>query len=529
VKPKSWNALVARYRLALAAYVAREDEEALQRGYELGRRALNLGCGVVDVARLHQEAFVKLVGNGTPFLVSAPRAAAIETFLMEALSAFEVAHRGFRDACERLQRLNGTLKERHQELAVSIGKLAREVSRRKKTQELLQDSELKFRSVVESAQDGIITVDGRGRVVAVNRGAEMMFGHRRRVLIGQSVTRLMPKPLRAAAACTLKCLAAGGERQHLERPIQSVGLHRDGHEFPLEFTLSTWCTRGGRFFTGVIRDIRERKEAELALRESREHYIRLFHEARAMEEDLRQLSNRVLNVQEEERKHISRELQDEIGQSLTAVNVSIAMLRSHAAGDEAFGRKVDTAQRLLEQSMDLVHEFARELRPSLLDHLGPVAALQNYVKSFTERTGIKIDLEGEVKVEQLSNQQGTVLYRIAQESLTNVFKHANATRVRIRLRQLPRAVCMEIIDNGSAFPLPHVPDGRGRQPLGVLGMQERVRLVHGELAIESVPKRGTTVRVQIPLPTTEPGAGPQQRRPRFSLQLEPQPPNSNLP
>ncbi len=503
MKAKSWSALTAQYHTALAAYVAREDEEALQRAYELGRKALNLGFGVVDVARLHQVAFVKLASTRTPFVLDTRQATAIDTFLMEALSAFEVAHRGFRDACERLQRLNVTLKERHQQLAVSIKRLAREVGKRKKTQELLQDSELKFRSVVESAQDGIITVDGRGRIVAVNHGAEVLFGYRRRSMIGRTVTMLIPRPLRAAATLTVKCLAKGDEQRHLERPIQSVGLHRDGHEFSLEFTLATWRTRAGVFFTGVVRDIRERKEAELALRESREHYIRLFHEARAMEENLRQLSNKVLTVQEEERKLISRELHDEIGQSLTAVNVSIAMLRSHAAGDGAFQKKVDKAQQLLEQSMDIVHQFARELRPSLLDHLGPVAALQNYVKSFTERTGIKIDLEGEVKVDQLSNQQGTVLYRIAQESLTNVFKHANATRVRIRLRQLPRAVCMEIMDNGRAFSLPGVTNGHGRQPLGLLGMQERVRLVNGELAIESVPKRGTTVRVQIPLPHPE--------------------------
>jgi len=497
---KSWSTLINRYELALAAYLAREDEEALQRAYELGRKALNLGFGVVDIVRLHQEALVRLVGRGdTP---ATPRwAKTIETFLMEALSPFEVAHRGFHDACDRLQRLNATLKERHQQLAVSIEKLAEEVARRKNAQELLEESELKFRSVVESAQDGIITVDSRGRLVAVNHGAEVLFGYRRDELIGRSVTRLIPRPLRAAALFTLKCLAEGGEQQHLKRPIQSVGLHRDGDEISLEFTLATWKTRSGVFFTGVVRDIRERKQAELALRESREHYIHLFQEARAMEESLRQLSNKVITVQEEERKHISRELHDEIGQALTAVNVSIALLRSHAAGDEAFGQKVDTAQKLLEQSMEMVHRFARELRPSMLDYLGPVAALQNYVKSFTERTGIKTELEGSVRVEQLNNQQGTVLYRVAQESLTNVFKHAQATRVKIRLRQLPRAVCMEIVDNGRAFPVPNQPNGQGRQPLGLLGMQERVRLVNGQFAIESVPKRGTTVRVQIPLPS----------------------------
>ena len=160
-----------------------------------------------------------------------------------------------------------------------------------------------------------------------------------------------------------------------------------------------------------------------------------------MEENLRQLSNKVLTVQEEERKHISRELHDEIGQALTAVNVSIAMLRSHGSGDEAFRKKVDTAQQLLEQSMNMVHQFARELRPSMLDHLGPVAALQNYVKIVHGAHGNQDRASrARCSVDQLNNQQGTVLYRIAQESLTNVFKHAQATRVKIRLRQLPRAV-----------------------------------------------------------------------------------------
>ncbi len=501
MKTKPWPALVAKYHRALRSFVDSGDEEYLQDAYELGRSALNLGLGVIDVARLHQEALGRLVSGRTAPTATPRWIRMTETFLMEALSAFEVAHRGFRDACDRLQGLNRMLEDGNRELAESNRKLEKEITRRKNTQHSLQESELKFRSVVESARDGILTVDGKGRIVSINRAGEVLFGHSREELLGKSITRLIPKPLREAALFTLKCLAGGGQQQRLKRPIESCGLHRDGSEFPLEFTLATWRTRGGVFFTGVVRDIRERKAAEQALHESREHYIRLFKEARAMEENLRQLSNKVLTVQEEERKHISRELHDEIGQALTAVNVSIAMLRTHAAGDEEYRKKVDLAQRLLEQSMEMVHRFARELRPSMLDHLGPYAALQNYVKSFTERTGIKIELESSVNLQGLglNNQQGTVLYRIAQESLTNVFKHAHATRVKIRLRQLPRAVCMEIMDNGRAFKVPTAKSTTDRQPLGLLGMQERVRLVNGQFAIESVPNRGTTVRVQIPL------------------------------
>lgn len=224
---------------------------------------------------------------------------------------------------------------------------------------------------------------------------------------------------------------------------------------------------------------------------------------------LRALSARMLHIQEDERRQVARDLHDEIGQTLTAANVSVALLRKHAEQDEAFAKKVEGASKLLEQCMHMVHRFARELRPSMLDHLGPYAALQNYIKTFTERTGIKTELESTVSADALDVQQGTVLYRVAQESLTNVYKHAQATRVRIVLRQLPCAVCMEIADNGRASPPPEKLNGAVRGRLGLLGMQERVRLVNGEFAIESVPRRGTTVRVQIPLSperATEPAA-----------------------
>lgn len=499
MKPKAWQALVAKYHRALASFVQHGTEADLARAYELGRTALNLGFGVMDVARLHQEALVRLV-KARPMATETPKWwRAVETFSMEALSAFEVAHRGFRDACDRLQRLNETLEQRNRELAASNRQLEQEVLQRKSAQEALQESEQKFRSVVESAQDGILTIDERGRLVALNRSAEAMFGYQRHEIIGKSVTRLIPKPLRAAAELALSCLANGGDQQWFERPVESVGLRRDGVEFSIELTLATWRTRTGMFFTGVVRDIRARKQAEMELRESRAHYMKLFEEARMMEDNLRQLSNKVLTAQEEERKHISRELHDEIGQTLTAANVSIAILRQHAGQDETFRKKVEGASHLLEQCLHLVHRFARELRPSMLDHLGPYAALQSYVKTFTERTGIKAELESSVRADALDVQQGTVLYRVAQESLTNVFKHAQATRVRIVLRQLPRAVCMEIADNGRASPPPEKLNGATRGRLGLLGMQERVRLVNGEFAIESVPRRGTTVRVQIPL------------------------------
>lgn len=141
----------------------------------------------------------------------------------------------------------------------------------------------------------------------------------------------------------------------------------------------------------------------------------------------------------------------------------------------------------------------------MLDHLGPIVALQNYLKTYTERTGIAVELENAANIEGLDPQRGTVLYRVAQESLTNVFKHAEATRVRIRLRNEADHLCMEIADNGrGAARRPRSDGDAGEQRLGLIGMQERVRLVDGQFTIDSPPRRGTTVRVQIPLSSKHP-------------------------
>lgn len=235
MKAKVWPALVGKYRAALGSYVEHGNEEHLSRAYELGRTALNLGLGVMDIARLHQEALVKLVADA-PQLATSNWTRMVETFQMETLSAFEVAHRGFRDACDRLKRLNETLEERNRDLAASNRQLEQEVIERKNAQEALEESESKFRSVVETAQDGIITIDERGKLVALNRSAEQMFGYTRAELIGKPVTRLIPRPLRAAAELTLKCISAGAEQQWFERPVESVGLRSDGTEFSIELT-----------------------------------------------------------------------------------------------------------------------------------------------------------------------------------------------------------------------------------------------------------------------------------------------------
>ena len=214
------------------------------------------------------------------------------------------------------------------------------------------------------------------------------------------------------------------------------------------------------------------------------------------------MSHQILLVQEEERKHISRELHDDISQLLTGINVRLATLKMEATANTGnLRKKISKTQRLVEKSVNAVHRFARELRPAMLDDLGLVPALLAFMKEFGKRTGLQIRFTAMTadKIEQLSNLKRTMLYRVAQEALTNVTKHARASLAKVSIRIQPGGICMEISDNGKSFDVKHALGSRRRGALGILGMRERVELIGGTFAIASVQGKGTSVSVRIPL------------------------------
>ncbi len=354
---KAYQKISRRYAKALRRYLKEEQELLLEHAYDLGRQAVAEGLGVLDMARLHQEVLAMFVLSNPKPMAHAQVLESAEDFFLEALSPFEVTHRGFREANQSLQQLIQTLKERNEELARINGELELEVSERKRTENAL----------------------------------------------------------------------------------------------------------------------------------------------RLSEQALRDLSNRLLHVQEEERKRLSRELHDEVGQALTAINVNLTVLGRNDAGDApAFQRKVADTQQLLEQTMETVHRFAHELRPALLDDLGLLPALRSYSKSFAERTGIPVHFNACDQAEKLSPEQKVVVFRLVQESLNNVAKHARASRVELTLAAEARHVQLCIQDNGRSFNAETVRANPTKR-LGLLGMQERVRLVNGRLVIEAQPGQGTAVRAEIPL------------------------------
>ena len=244
------------------------------------------------------------------------------------------------------------------------------------------------------------------------------------------------------------------------------------------------------FITSVM--LQQRRYA--ALQEER------LAEATRMKKNLETLSQEVLTVQEEERKRLSRELHDDVGQLLTAINVNIERLPKGTNGmpPEAT-KRVDDIRNLVMQVFESIRTLSRELRPMMLDEIGLVPALQWYTKAFMQRTGIEVLVESDGEIEELDADGKVTLYRVAQESLTNVLKHAAAHHVVIELRKLDGQVGLRIQDDGKAFQVGAKEKlYSGSRGLVLLGMEERVRLVDGTFAITSTEGKGTTIKVEVP-------------------------------
>ncbi|MGO8699139.1 MAG: sensor histidine kinase [Limisphaerales bacterium] len=245
-------------------------------------------------------------------------------------------------------------------------------------------------------------------------------------------------------------------------------------------------------------EIAQRKAAEEALQKSERHYSQLLEKSDQMQEELRRLSRQILSAQEEERRRISRELHDVIAQTLTGINVRLEALAKEAAtSTKGIDRNIARTQRLVEKSVDIVHQFARELRPAVLDDLGLIPALHSFMKNFNKQTGIRTHLTAFTGVEQLDTARRTVLFRVAQEALTNVARHAQASRVDVAIKKLPGGICMNIKDDGKSFHVERVLHGKGSKRLGLLGMRERLEMVGGRFDVESSPGKGTTITAQI--------------------------------
>jgi len=249
----------------------------------------------------------------------------------------------------------------------------------------------------------------------------------------------------------------------------------------------------------LAEEITLRQQSEATLRESKDHYFQLFQQAQAMEENLHDLSAQVLSDQEDDRKRISQKIHQEISQALTAVNVTIALLKKQVRADPAFERNVAEAEQLLAHSMETIHTFARALRPATLDYLGVQSALHDHIAEFSRQSGIRAELVTHPHLHQVDGHRGEILFRVVQETLSHGFKAAGATAVKIEFTSRDNVLRMEISGDGRAFFGEDKSMAKSAERVSLLGVRERVRHIGGSFAIESPPGGGTIICAELPL------------------------------
>jgi signal transduction histidine kinase len=277
------------------------------------------------------------------------------------------------------------------------------------------------------------------------------------------------------------------------------GLRRENNR--LKARLAVGVTRLNQVLLRLKLETTKRTEMGIALDKSEKHHLLLLEQSRRMQEHLRHLTRKILTAQEDERREISRELHDEIAQTLTGINVQLANLKRDAVvNTKGLKGKIAGTQRLVQKSVKIVHRFARQLRPALLDDLGLIAALGSFINGMKERTNLPIKLTTFPELQDLDVRKRTVFYRVAQEALTNVVRHAEAKMIQVVFKNRRKTVLMEIRDNGKSFDVQYVLLAKGKKHLGVLGMRERVEMVGGIFKIESSAGHGTLVSAEIPVP-----------------------------
>ena len=381
----------------------------------------------------------------------------------------------------------------------------------------------KYTELYDFAPVGYFSIDQQGLIQEVNLTGASMLGAVRARLLQRRLLAFVAPTSRPVVDAFLKTVFSKPGKQACEALLltateASFWADLQGVSAATPNDQKRWCRlaisdiaalkRGQEALRSVEalaaanleanKEIARRRAAEALLKASEQSQRELLIESQVLQAQLRYLTHQILLAQEEERKQISRQLHDEIAQILAGINVHLSTLNETALIKPGELRKrIDKTRRLVTQSIDVVHRFARNLRPALLDDLGLIPALRSFIKELSERKGPRIRFTAYAGVEALDISRRTVLYRVAQEALTNVVRHAHARNAAVQIAKISGAARLEIRDDGQSFPAERLLASKtGR--LGLLGMRERVEMVGGHFSIESAPGKGTIVSVEIP-------------------------------
>jgi PAS domain S-box-containing protein len=382
----------------------------------------------------------------------------------------------------------------------------------------------KYTDLYDFAPVGYFSLDEQGLILEVNLTGAVLLGVERSRLTDHRFQLFVAPPSLPAFNTFLENIFAGHEKQICEVAL----LNGDRTAFWADLQAMSAVTFGGarKWCRVAIIDVAARKQAEAAqrridllaatnrqleeeivrrravetaLKKSEQRTRQLLGQAHRLQKKMRRFSHQILLVQENQRKLISRALHDDISQLLVGINVHLAVFAQTAASNpRSIPRTIAPMRRLVEKSLRVVHRFARELRPASLDDLGLIPALRSYIEDLPARKGRQIRFTASADVEALDNDKRTVLYRVAQEALTNVARHAHAGLVKVTILKTREGVCLEVADNGRAFDVGRLSSAAWVNHLGLHGMRERVEMVGGRFSVVSAPGQGTTIRAEVP-------------------------------
>jgi PAS domain S-box-containing protein len=382
------------------------------------------------------------------------------------------------------------------------------LNNREQAETTKQHNEELFRLLIDSLSEYVITLlDVKGKILTWSIAGERIKQYLEKEIVGKNFAVFYaPGEIRQ-----------GKPQKHLEEAaakgradFEGWRVRKDGSRFWARVVITALRDKAGRLcgFGSVVSDETNRRQAEANLRnlakkldqrvQKRTHQLgQANQELRALLAQLRALAARLQAVREDERTSIAREIHDDLGQALTAMNMDLVWLMQKLLGADASLRlKVNSLLKLVDGAISSVRRIASSLRPGMLDDLGLSAAIEWQAREFQERTGIGCELVLPRLDVELDNERSTAVFRIFQETLTNIARHAAATRAIVKLKKTGRELVLEVVDDGKGFENGALTQEKS---LGLLGMKERALILGGLIEICSTPGQGTSVTVRIPL------------------------------
>lgn len=335
-------------------------------------------------------------------------------------------------------------------------------------------------SIVESSDEGIIGQSLDGTVVSWNRGAEKLFGYSPEEVKGQSLRIVVPPDRYEEFQ---KITEKIGQGEHLNN-YETVLMKKTGTRIHVSVSISPIMNGSGRAVgaSAIVRDISERRKAQ--------------EELTRFNEQLRDLYRRLQSTREEERTRIAREIHDEFGQTLTALKIDLAWVKNRLNEDQVpLLQKIESMSKTISMAIRTVKKLSTDLRPGILDDFGLHAAIEWQAEEFEARTGTRCDVKLEVNDIAIDPDVSTAIFRILQETLTNIMRHADARKVELRLKEESGSLVFTVRDDGKGI----TKEGIAPTSYGLLGIRERVYSLGGTADIISSHGKGTMICVKIPL------------------------------